>query len=86
MDVSDDLPTYSSILFNFNKDNIVEEFIANLSDNFVSICNELSDLDAGTWNVTAIFIGDDNYAPSDVTFIVTINPLSSSNAVKLRFF
>lgn len=84
IDVSEGLPINSSILFNFNKDNIVEEFIANISDNFASLCNELSDLNAGTWNVTAIFIGDDNHAPSNVTFTVTINPLSSSLTINVN--
>ena len=84
MDVSDDLPINSSILFNFNNDNIVEEFIVDLSDNYVSLCNELSDLDAGTWNITAIFMGDDNYAPCNTTFTITINPIICSIAIKVN--
>lgn len=40
--------------------------------------NELSNLNAGTWNVTVIFEGDDNYAPCNATATITVLPASSS--------
>ena len=78
VNVLKDFPIKSTIIFNFVNDNSAVTFNSNLSNNFASVCDELVDLNAGTWNVTAIFMGDDNYAPNNTTFTVTINPIDSS--------
>ena len=71
-------PIHSTITFNFNKGNNTKNFDVKIIDNSAFICNELTNFEVGTWFVTAICNGDDNYNPCETKFTVTINPISSS--------
>ena len=82
--ILNNLPITSQIIFSLVKNEDSMSFTVDLKNNIASICDELSELDAGVWRVTAIFEGDDNHAPCNTTFTITINPIVSLLAVAVN--
>ena len=74
----ENLPIKSTITFIFNKENTTKNFVVKIVNNTAFLYNELYDLSSGTWFVTAICNGDDNYNSCETKFTVKINSAPSS--------
>ncbi len=78
-DNSDNNLTNQNIQFILSKNNDFKTFNKITGSHGVCLLSdELNDLTVGTWNVTVLFEGNDNYAPCNATATITVLQPSSS--------
>ena len=78
INILDNPPIYSNILFVFNQSNDTKKFVTKLNNTVASIFEELTELNVGNWTVNIIFEGDDNYNPCNLTTTLTVLSRSTS--------